>query len=60
MGTKATTCSDFPNGRKATEGQIFGSEKRKKPKSAKLWESQSEIQMIKVTVKVRSLEIKTL
>lgn len=36
MGTKATTCSDFPNGRKATEGQIFGSEKRKKPKSAKL------------------------
>ena len=35
MGTETTTCSDFPNGRTATEGQIFWIRKKKETQKCK-------------------------
>ena len=55
-----TTWSEFPNGGKAIVEQTLVSEERKKSKRARLWGSQSEIQIGKLTIWVQSFEIKKL
>ena len=52
--TEKTTWSEFPNGGKAIVEQILASEKRNKSKRTGLRESQSEIQVGKLTIWVRS------
>ena len=54
---KTATWSEFPNGGKAIVEQILASEERKKSKRVGLWESQSGIQVGKLTIWVRSFEI---
>ena len=56
-GTDPTTWSEFPNEWKACVEQILASEGINKSKRAGLWESQSGIQVGKLTVWVRSFEI---
>ena len=57
METKTTT---FPNGGKAIVEQTLASEEINKSKRAGLWESQSEISLGKLAIKVRSFEIEKL
>ena len=57
MKTETTTWLEFSNGEKAIVGQILLSEERKKYKRAGLWELQSEIEVGKLTIWVRSFEI---
>ena len=57
METETATWSEFPNGGKAIVEQILASEDRNKSKRAGLWESQSGIQVGKLTIWVRSFEI---
>ena len=57
METETTTWSEFPNRGKAIIEQILASEERNKSKRAGLWESQSGIQLGKLTFWVRSFEI---
>ena len=52
--------SQFPNGGKAIAEQILASEEINKSKRAGLWESQSGIQVGKLTIWVRSFEIEKL
>ena len=47
----------FPNGGKAIVEQILVSEEINKSKRAGLWESQSEAQVGKLTISVRSFEV---
>ena len=58
METKTTIWSEFPNGGKTIAEQILASEQRNKSKRAGLWESQSGISAGKVTIWVKSFEIK--
>ena len=58
METKITTWSEFHNGGKAIVEQIPASEEWNKSKRAGLWESQSGIQLGKLTICVRSFEMK--
>ena len=60
METVTTTWSEFPNGGKVIVEQIITSEKRNRSKRARLWKSQSEIQIGKLTIWVRSFEIQKL
>ena len=60
METETTRWPEFPNGGKAIVEQILASEERNKSKSAGLWESQSGIQVGKLTIWVRSFEIEKL
>ena len=60
METETATWSEFPNGGKAIVEQILASEDRNKSKRAGLWESQSGIQVGKLTIWVRSFEIEKL
>ena len=57
METEKTTWSEFPNAGKAIVEQILVSEEINKSKRAGLWESQSGIQVGKLTIWVRSFEI---
>ena len=54
------TWPEFPNGGKAIVEQILASEERNKSKRAGLWESQSGIQVGKLTIWVRSFETEKL
>ena len=56
--TETTTWSEFPNGGKAIVEQILASEQRNKSKRAGLRESQPGIRAGKLTIWVRSFEIK--
>ena len=56
METETTIWSEFPNGGKAIVEQIPASEERNKSKWAGLWESQSGIQVGKLTIWVRSFK----
>ena len=58
MEIEITTWSEFLNGRKTIIEQILVSEERNKSKKAGLWEPQSEIRLGKLTIWVRSFEIK--
>ena len=58
METDTSTWLEFPNGWKAIVEQIIASEERNKSKRAELWESQSGIRVGKLTIWVRSFEIK--
>ena len=60
LETETTTWSEFPKGGKAIVEQILASEQRKKSKRAGLWESQSGIQVGKLSSWVRSCEIEKL
>ena len=60
METETATWSEFPNGGKAIVEQILASEDRNKSKRAGLWESQSGIQVGKLTIWVRPFEIEKL
>ena len=60
METETTKWSEFPTGGKAIVEQILLSEERNKFKRAGLWESQSGIQVWKLTIWVRSFEIEKL
>ena len=59
MGTEITW-SEFPIGAKAIVEQILASKEGNKSKGAGLWESQSGIQVGKLTIWVRLLEIEKL
>ena len=59
METEATTWSEFPNGGKAIVKQILASEEINKSKRARLWESQSGMQVWKLTIWVRLLDVIT-
>ena len=54
------TWSEFPIGAKAIVEQILASKEGNKSKGAGLWESQSGIQVGKLTIWVRLLEIEKL
>ena len=54
-----TTWSEFHNGSKAIAEQILASKEINKSKGVGLWESQSGIQVGKLTIWVRSFEITT-
>ena len=56
METEKTTWSQFPDGGKAIVEQILASEEINKSKRARMWESQSGIQVGKLTIWVRSFE----
>ena len=58
MKTETTTWSEFPIGGKAIVEQLLASEEIKKSKRAGLWESQSAIQVGKLTIWVKSFEVK--
>ena len=58
MEIETATWSEFPNGWKAIVEQILVSEEINKSKKAKLGESQSGIRVGKLTIWVRSFEIK--
>ena len=60
METKTRKLSEFPNGRKATVEQILAYEERKKCKREWLWESQSRIQVGKLTIWLRLFETEKL
>ena len=60
METKATTWMEFPNGGKAIVKQILVPEERNKSQRAGLWESQSRIQVGKLTIWVKSFDIEKL
>ena len=60
MESETTTWSEFPNGGKAIAEQILASEERNKSERAGLWESNSGIQVGKLTMWVRSFEIEKL
>ena len=60
MEAETTTWSEFLNGGKAIVEEILVSGKRNKSKRAELWESQSGIQVGKLTILVRSFEIEKL
>ena len=60
METETTTWSEFPIGGEAIVEQILESEERNKSKRAGLWESQSGIQIGKLTIWVRPFETKNL
>ena len=60
METETTKWSEVPNGGKAIVEQILASEERKKSKRAGVWESHSGIQVEKLTIWVRSIEIEKL
>ena len=60
MQIETPTWSEFPNGGKAIAEQILASEEKNKSKRAGLWESQSEIQVGKLTIWVRLFEIEKL
>ena len=59
-GNKTTTWSEFPNWGKTIAKQILGSEERNISKRARLWKSQSGIQVEKLTIWVRSFEFEKL
>ena len=59
METDTATWSEFPNGAKAIVEKIPASEEINKSKRARLWESQSGMQVWKLTIWVRLLEIIT-
>ena len=50
MKTETTTWSEFPNGGKVIVEQILATEEINKSKKAGLWESQSGIQVGKLTL----------
>ena len=54
------TWLEFSSGQKAIVGQILAFEERIKSKRAGLWESQSRIQVGKLTIWVRSFVIERL
>ena len=54
METETTTWSVFPNGGKAIVEQILVSDEVNKPKRARLWESQSGIQVGKLNISVNN------
>ena len=54
METEKTIWSEFFSGGKATLEQILGSEERKNPKEQGCLESQSRIQVGKLTIWVKS------
>ena len=56
METETTTWSEFSNGGKAIVEQILASEERNTSKRAGLWESQSGIQVGKLTIWVSHLK----
>ena len=60
METETTTWSKFPNGGTFIVEQILLSEERNKSKRVGLWESQSRIQVGKLTIWVRSFEMQKL
>ena len=60
METEATTRSEFLNGGRAIAEQMLVSEERNNSNRTGLWESQSEIQVGKLTIRVRSFEIEKL
>ena len=55
--TETTTWSEFPNGGKTIVEQILVSEDINKFKTAGLWESQSGMQVGKLTIWLRLFEI---
>ena len=57
METKTTTWSEFPNEGKAIVEQILASDERIKSKRSGLCESQSGIQVGKLTIRERLFEI---
>ena len=58
MKTDTTTWSEFSNGGKSIVEQILASEEINKSKRTGLWESQSGMRVGKLTIWVRSFEIK--
>ena len=56
MEAETTAWSEFPNGGKVIVEKILASEEISKSKQAGLWESQSGIQVRKLTIWVRSCE----
>ena len=60
METETRTSSGFPNGGNTIVEQTLASEEINKSKRAILWESQSGIQVGKLTISVRSFEIEEL
>ena len=60
METETTTWLEFSNGEKGIIEQILVSEEINKFKSAGLWESQSGIQVGKLTLWIRSFKIEKL
>ena len=56
METKTKTWSEFPNGKKAIVEQLLASKERKKSKRAGLWESQSGMRVVKLTIWARSFK----
>ena len=52
--------SEFPNGGKATLEKILAPEEIDKPKRAGMWESQWGIQVVKLTVWVKTFEVEKL
>ena len=60
METETTIWSEFPNGGKTIVKQILASKERNESKRTWLWESQSGIQVGKLTISVRSFEIEEL
>ena len=58
MEPETTTWSEFPNEGKVIAEHILTSEETNKSKRARLWQSQSGIQAGKITIWVRSFEIK--
>ena len=57
METETTALSEFPSGGKAIVEQILAPEERKKSERVGLWDSQSGVQVGKLTIRLRSLEI---
>ena len=55
METETATWSEFPDGGKAIAKQILASEEINKSKTAGLWESESEMQVGKLTIRERLL-----
>ena len=60
MDTEAKTWPEFPNGGKAIVEQILASEVINKSKLAGLWESQSGIQVGKLTIWLRLFDLEKL
>ena len=58
METETTTWSEFSNGGKGTVEQTLGLDERNKSKRVRLWGSQSGFRVWKLTIWVKSLEIK--
>ena len=57
METETPTWLEFPNGRKAIVEQILALEEINKSKRARLWESRSGIQVVKLTTWTRLFEV---